>query len=524
MTSLERQSGNIYGGITEPKYSAVSYTWGRWAIPFRNDTPAIKIHGIPWQIPPMEPSYFTVEDFSRMISQTRTATGNRFIWLDVACVEQGGGSPQAVDQIRKRPGIFANASVAFVWLCKIPTHALRNSWNCWEKLLRHQYSDGGLVKDLESMYALEDALRTFLDHPQFSSLWALQDEGLRKDALLLSHEGELAETDTIPCNLYSISLGFSIISSTPSNNSGEPGSPNAQARSIADRIKLLIDNAGVPFPGSSPNVSYIAANKRRSGRPGDLFYVMMGLYDIQINMGIAKDVADPCGDDNSDISDLQEEFAGALNRKSFFLAQLFVHVETPALGKSWQITPTARVPTGFDQWTPGHVTDDCVLDTHPGAPAHVSANITSFECLIKFWKARLKGLSDAERNDQLLVVVDDYLRQTQPAVLTHDSENSASQTASSHFLHTKETVDWLLASFESCRLSVLMLGGLSFRVGLFEEYFGLLILHDEKDRSRCQRIGLCKWEGNDYFTNMGVSEDAKAAMPQFEQRYNGVMS
>lgn len=147
-----------------------------------------------------------------------------------------------------------------------------------------------------------------------------------------------------------------------------------------------------------------------------------------------------------------------------------------------------------------------------------------FESLIQYWKARLKDLSDTERNDQLSVVVDDYICQSEPAILPFDSKALASRAPTSNFLYTQETVGLLLARFESCRLSVLMLSGLSFRFGLFEECFGLLIMHDEQDESRCQRIGLCKWEGNDYLANTDVSKEAKAVIPQFEHRYYGVTS
>lgn len=515
MTSYERQNGNMYGGVCEPKYSAVSYSWGRFALRPEEKDSAIIISNITWRVPGVNPDHFSVEDFSRMLSQTHVVTGNKFIWLDVACIDQEDDLVK-MDEIRKTPGIFANASVAFVWLCRVPMHELRKSWDFWKKVLKHQYSDGGLINDLESILALEDAASIFLDDPWFSSLWSLQDEGIRKDAFFLSREGEVAETDMIPCNVHSIQLGLSIMSSTLSNNSRQRGSPNAQSQGIADRIKLRLDNAGVPQPGSNPNLLYIASTRRLASQRTDSIYAIMGLYNIQV--GAAQDPSR-----QYTLSELEEQFAIALNRKSFFLGQLFVHLETPAPGQSWKIAQTARVPKGFDQWTPRHVTDDCVLDARPGAPAHVSANITSFESLVQYWKVRLEGLSDTKRNDQLLVVVDDYICQTERAIPTYDSKNSASWTATD-FMHTQETVDWLLAKFGGCRLSVLMLGGLSFRAGLYEECFGLLILHDETDRSRCRRIGLCKWEGNDYFGNMGVSEEAKAVMPQFEQRYNGVMS
>lgn len=518
MTSCERQDGNVYGDVREPKYSAISYSWGRFALPGESDSPDF-ISNLTWRLPCIDPTYFKSEDLSRMLSQTTAITGNRFVWLDIACIDQSDLAVQR-DETAKMPGIFANASAVFAWLCTIPAHELRKSWDCWKKLLRPQHSDGDLIKNPEGLSALQHTLRTFLDDPWFSSVWSLQVEGLREDALLLSREGEVPEADTIPCNLHGIHLGLSNISSTLSSSSSESEARNAGTEDIINAIKLLVDNSGVPGPGSNPNLSYIASYKRKVAHETDRVYAMMGLYDIQVGAG--RDGADR--DRDYTLPELQEEFAVALNRKSFFLGQLFVHVEEPAPGKSWQITPTARVPKGFEEWTHRHVTADCALDARPGAPAHVEANITPFENLVSFWKTRVKDLPDIERNDQLVVVVDDYLRQTQPDAATNASGDSPSGSPASTFLHTQETVDWLLANYETSRLSVLFLGGLSFRVDLYDECFGLLILHEEDDRSRCQRIGLCKWEGNDSFGHMGISEEAKASTPKFGQRYIGVMS
>lgn len=518
MTSFERQEGNIYGSVREPKYSAISYSWGRFSIPGENNSPDF-INNLTWRLPCINPSYFKSEDLSRMLSQTTAITGDRFVWLDVACIDQSDLAVK-MDETAKMPGIFANASVVFAWLCTVSTHELRKTWDCWKKLLRPQHSDGSLFKDRESLSALEHALHTLLDDPWFSSLWALQVEGLREDTLLLSLEGEVPEADTIPCNVHSIHLGLSIISSTLSSISGESRSLNAGTGDTVNDIKLLVDNSAVPAPGSNPNLSYIASYKRKVACETDRIYAMMGLYDIKVGAG--RDGADRERDYT--LSELQEEFAIALNRKSFFLGQLFVHVGTPAPGKSWQITPTARVPKGFEEWTHRHVTADCVFEALPSASAHVSANITPFENLVNFWKIRVKDLPDIERNDQLVVVVDDYIRQTQPATPTNASGDSPSGSPTSTFLHTQETVDWLASNYGVSRLSVLFLGGLSFRVDLYDECFGLLIMHDEKDRSRCQRVGLCKWEGNDYFGHMGISEEAKASTPKFGHRYDGVMS
>lgn len=49
--------------------------------------------------------------------------------------------------------------------------------------------------------------------------------------------------------------------------------------------------------------------------------------------------------------------------------------------------------------------------------------------------------------------------------------------------------------------------------------FGLLVLHDAHDRAHCQRIGLCRWEGDVY----DIPANAEALQPSFDERYTGVL-
>ena len=59
MTSREWKPGNVYGPDTEPNYSILSYTWGRFQVA---DGPRLAIKGIDWQVPSIDESYFTVTD------------------------------------------------------------------------------------------------------------------------------------------------------------------------------------------------------------------------------------------------------------------------------------------------------------------------------------------------------------------------------------------------------------------------------------------------------------------------------
>lgn len=82
MTSVEYQVGNIYNGIQEPKYSILSYTWGRF--PASPGCPSLAVQGLNWDVPAInETDVFSVAEFSEVIRQV-ARDGNRFLWLDVA--------------------------------------------------------------------------------------------------------------------------------------------------------------------------------------------------------------------------------------------------------------------------------------------------------------------------------------------------------------------------------------------------------------------------------------------------------
>lgn len=100
LTSYEWQTGNTYNGHRNPKYNALSYTWGRWELDDdeMKDIKGIPVGGISWTIPRIDPSHFTAERFAAVIVDTASsypsesdASSVEFLWLDVACIDQTQG-------------------------------------------------------------------------------------------------------------------------------------------------------------------------------------------------------------------------------------------------------------------------------------------------------------------------------------------------------------------------------------------------------------------------------------------------
>jgi hypothetical protein len=140
MTSHKWQPGNRYNGQCEPRYNAISYTWGRWRL---NDdllekpnVDALPIKGVPWKVPRIDPAHFTVEQFDaairRAMEQIPTEllsadTGRsrrllkifpeppEFLWLDVACIDQRE-TAEGKAEVGRQARIFRIAHQVYMWL------------------------------------------------------------------------------------------------------------------------------------------------------------------------------------------------------------------------------------------------------------------------------------------------------------------------------------------------------------------------------------------------------------------------
>ncbi|KAF2727375.1 hypothetical protein EJ04DRAFT_595246 [Polyplosphaeria fusca] len=129
LKSYPWRPGNIYNGISEPEYFAVTYTWGRWEIPAdSNPSLAHLDFGTPWPIPRVEPARFTPLQFTHLLKSLPTLpqapvrfrsdpwTDVKFVWIDVACIDQRVGSREKELEIGRQAAIFRGAKDVFAWL------------------------------------------------------------------------------------------------------------------------------------------------------------------------------------------------------------------------------------------------------------------------------------------------------------------------------------------------------------------------------------------------------------------------
>lgn len=370
------------------------------------------------------------------------------------------------------------------------------------------------------LYSLQQAVDTLLDDWWFSSLWTLQEMGLRPDAIILSSDAEPVRMQfPLPTSaefhwiasvdrLYLVPFVLQQVKS-----------PNDQLKATAERIGRRIRKAGYATKMSftaNPNIVFTQAYQRIASYALDRIYGIMNLHNIQVGAAVlGADVTR-----KYTLKQLENEFSLALNSKSAFPGQSFIHVERPSPLESLEITQSARVPD-FCRWprVNSFSSDDCLLEPHPDGALKITGRIASFSSLIGFWKARIRHFSEDECGaDQLLVAVDDFTSREHLAIPWFDYDEGEPNEKT--FKGVLQTVDGILEIFDSSRLSFIRLGGFEWNSWSLMNMSGLLTLHDADDRAQCHRMGLCRWEGD--FS--GLPAIVEALRPSFEERYTGVLN
>ena len=506
MTSLERKDGNTYGDHVEPHYSILSYTWGRWPAP---GTPRLDVAGVTWQIPAVEECRFTAADFHHVIKRMREISGCRLAWVDVACIDQEDNAVK-MDEVGRQAGIFANAQKVFIWLWTLPPSALQAG-------LSDIVDATNFSLQPPRMATLVTTLKTLLGDWWFSSLWTLQEGILRDDAILLSRDGTPIKKEDM--SLYDIEQGhdhvklFDLLLSIWSVSNAVILDPEWDAE-MADQVRQQIERAGyITGLSSNPNVHFgMATASRTATNELDNIYGIMSIYDIRV--GASRPGAD--GAKQYTLEELGEEFAAALNAKSALLGQMFVHVEAPRPGKTWQITQRTRVPWDFITWNDQYRTyDDFNIVATPDTNGHsvvISGSICPLADLFDTWKG-LNPLGN-ESGYYFCVIPDDYLCQKYTTIPAHRPRRGLAFTPE----QAHEGAIGLLATFGSERISVMKMGDRRvYRVEGSEEILGLLLLHDDGvdgDGPNCRRLGLCAWAVNP------LKEQRATHWVDFESKFN----
>lgn len=414
MKSYRNNGQNVYGNVPEPRYNILSYTWGHYQDKSGNPNKQhVIIHGVDWEIPSLDPEYFTPDGFR--LAMERAAQGNRkspceWLWVDIACIpQQPQDEKESEESIRLRnqeidrqAAIFSKAQESFVWLSKLKTTDIQmvgtpqiravNLVNCVSPFGSNRKIDLGhaarLLKRLDQGLVLYTQwLNPILSHPWFKSLWTLQEMILRHDACFLFEDGLLRvnkgsgtraktmqNSQIMPyfsdnlC-LHDLEREFSFLDYIinepfyPWGNMGrietkineKPRSDSEQILSVAemyqrlDGMLRLLKELGFGVPPVS-HAPYSAAQHRRVEHLLDRIYGIVQTYGINCN-------PDPPGATLEEkLEALEDDFGIQLVSQSPINSQLFIHTSCSGRQprRSWLVTQGCKV----DEWWEAFEVDD----------------------------------------------------------------------------------------------------------------------------------------------------------------------
>lgn len=340
MTSLQRTGDSAYGTVKSPRYAILTYTWGRFRA--SSDKPALEVKGLSWKVPPIKDEHFTVDDFRRVIAHMGQSV--EFAWIDVCCIDQENSATKMYE-VGRQAGIFKQATYAFAWL-NFHTHEklqglfdvifdLDNIISGWGL---EELSDDQKHTATRKLQCILSTLHSLMQDPWFTSLWTLQEAVLRRDAMILSTNGQPL---TLPfhrehkirlemfCNLC-----WNIMANVDDYKDDWP----PEALPLTLRLQQIIRTSGLFFTmTNNPNVQYGMAHYRVTRHPLDRVYAIMQIYGFRLGESLHPGVP-------VTLDDLELQLAHQLTFQSPMLSQWFVHTAQPTDRRSWMISQHSHVP------------------------------------------------------------------------------------------------------------------------------------------------------------------------------------
>lgn len=548
-TSLIRQPGNIYGGIKEPFYNILSYTWGRWLIPHGTSIP---IAGVDWPIPVVDPSHFTVDDFKSAIRMA--GQGAEFVWIDIACIpqEHAGETNESVvirgEEIGKQAKIFTQATDSFAWFCGLDRNSLFVDGRApaFESLRIVLKSGQPTTPDAAAHHidafdriltATEKCIDTFLAHPWLSSLWTLQECTLRPYSYILLKNGELLAEPGRPWTTYllrdlvaaladmSLTEECARILRQVEAISIDQNMPEASRLGYTDSFVARVTEMAVAFQErglirleANPNIVYSASQHRKVSKALDRIYGIVQIYDISCT-------SFPAGDDDEEkLGNLEDEFGSKLVAQSAVMSQLFIHTMDHRPRRTWLITPHCHVPPEIMDIKPrwaGESASLCDMTVQSGS-GHLGFRGNGWD-LAEFarhaFSAEMQPKGGFNVHKQGLLILDHHVSMSVGFERDHNHKGAeiipAVQRMLAHYGSGNGTRD----------LKLLLIGGTR-ELPYWRRYIGLVILQqpprdssDERDdasdlQARWERLGIVKWFGSKHYDL--VTGEPKKPLPEWE--------
>lgn len=345
MISYRWQPGNTYGGITNPKYAIISYTWGRWRLE-KWEQPSIEplpIKGVPWEVPRVDPAHFTVAQFRHVLqmvslgvsdSGEQSAAALPFVWLDIACIPQWADSPVAWSEIGRQARIFRGAQTAYVWLTTPTPEDVADLMRVGKLEF---IESNGIARCIQVWFNV-------LNDPWFSSMWTLQESFIQRSAYVITNSGffqRMGEDRVITYQLEALHAVATRLSDSHKLFEGRHDFSGAEVDLM--RVKESWRQTGIGL--ESPMAVLAAAINRQCSFELDRVYGIMQIFGDDFVVGKAASPAGVGKDRVLTLNDLEDDLGTLILERFSIISQLFVHEEAPLLGRAWRICGRASVPT-----------------------------------------------------------------------------------------------------------------------------------------------------------------------------------
>lgn len=353
--------GNRYGEAVEPHYLAITYTWGRWRLDDHEEPhiEALPIKGISWTVPRVSVDHFTARGVQNCLevileeaSTRNSSTALEFVWLDIACIDQNPGSPDAASEIGRQAKIFSGACDVYIWLNTLKWGALINLF--FHDRSQEEYEATSDMNSREQIVDLNDIpSAAFVDYlltdPWFTSLWTLQEAYLCPEAFIMTKDvknslwSDRAPDGARPAmDLKTLLDVFQITWAYAGSRLRDEFTlaPNWNESALGE-IRRSIEKSGLlELADRCPTALLTAARHRKTGPKNttDRVYGIMQVFGLRLG----KSRPGARTDDSYTLEDLEDELGVALMTNDPMLSQLHVYQTTPPIGKGWRVTRESR--------------------------------------------------------------------------------------------------------------------------------------------------------------------------------------
>lgn len=381
MTSYSWQAGNIYGAHEEPRYNALSYTWGRWEIgeSVEPHVRGLRVNEIQWLTPRIRPSHFTngeILDTVKAASVNAGSSSTDFLWLDIACIDQRPSSLENAIEVGRQAIIFRHARAVFVWLTSFESKSSFSELNnkaieamgLYQNHARLEQVLQSLAPKDDFLEVMDEQLQRLRKDPWCSSLWTLQEAFLRPDAFLLfrmqsfkaeepldfEHAFNWLNLLLVYCQLtdqdcsdrakhmaQAVSkLGFVAAGHICREKPPLSGGPACTAGSESD--------AYVNGPTENPFNVLNCSKVRTASREEDRIYGIMQVFNLRLGKSAPNETRT-----NFSFAELKSQLEDALLNKYPIASQLIIQPAECEIGDSWIIHGSGVVSfDGEKFWRP----------------------------------------------------------------------------------------------------------------------------------------------------------------------------